>query len=224
MANHSCPLVILSVTNDLSFSYGLNMPELFYSDGSPYARICRMAIRERGLAQDIKETITTLRDPQAVVLPYNPTGKVPALALDDGYTLCETTVILQWLDTQGSAPPMLPQDTKGLAAYGRVLSLLDGIAVWNRELRRPESERSPSVLALEAVRADRTADVLSQDVAGGAYQTLDAASLALLAVLGYAQKRHTVWQWQQGRSELENWFNTFSQRPSFMDTIPQVSG
>ena len=200
------------------------MPELFYSDGSPYARICRMAIRERGLDTDIKETITTLRDPQAVVLPLNPSGKVPALALDDGYTLCETTAILQWLDAQGSAPPMLPQETQGLAAYGRALGLLDGIAVWNRELRRPESERSPSVLALEALRADRTADVLVQDVARGYYQKVDAASLALLAVLGYAQKRHTVWQWQQGRAELEQWFNTFSQRPSFVDTVPQASG
>lgn len=141
-------------------------PELFFSENSPYARICRMALRERGLLGQVKETVTALRDPKAVVLPHNPTGRVPALLLPDGTTLTETTLILQWLDQQGTRAAMMPAGTKGIAAYGRVLGLLDGIAVWNRELRRPENERSPSVLKLEAVRADRIADALERDVAG----------------------------------------------------------
>ena len=35
-------------------------PRLFYSEGSPYARICRMALREGGLSQAVDETVTTL--------------------------------------------------------------------------------------------------------------------------------------------------------------------
>lgn len=200
------------------------MPELFYTTGSPYARICRMALRERGLTSFVKERLTTLRDPVAVVLPFNPTGRVPALALEDGPTLSETTLILKWLDEQGVAPKILPQDAPGLASYGRALGLLDGIAVWNRELRRPLSERSPSVLALEASRADRVANALVQDVHNGHYATVNAASLALLAVLGYAQKRHTVWAWQKGRDALTQWFDEMSQRPSAIETVPQPSG
>lgn len=200
------------------------MPELFYTTGSPYARICRMALRERGLTSLVSERLTTLRDPVAKVLPYNPTGRVPALALESGPTLSETTLILQWLDEQGDTPKMVPQEAQGLASYGRALGLLDGIAVWNRELRRPVSERSPSVLALEALRADRVADALVQDVENGYYAAVDAASLALLAVLGYAQKRHTVWEWQKGRGALEQWFEKLSQRPSVIETMPEPSG
>ncbi|MFY9348573.1 MAG: glutathione S-transferase family protein [Orrella sp.] len=197
-------------------------PELFFSENSPYARICRMALRERDLSAQIKETVTALRDPQAVVLPHNPTGRVPALLLSDGTTLTETTLILQWLDQQGTRSAMMPADPKGIAAYGRVLGLLDGIAVWNRELRRPENERSPSVLKLEAVRADRIADALERDVAGGAYAKIDMGALALLAVLGYAERRHRSWSWRSGHAALEQWFDTCSDRPSFKETIPPL--
>lgn len=200
------------------------MPTLFYSDGSPYARICRMALRERGLAGALAEVLTTLRDPAAPLLPHSPVGRVPALVLDDGTTLTETTLVLGWLDRLGSAPPMLPADAPGIAAYGRVLGLLDGIAVWNRELRRPVHERSPSVIALEAGRADRVADALERDMGAGGYARVDAGYLALASVLGYAEIRHTAWKWRPGRPALEAWFATAAQRPAFAETLPPPSG
>ncbi|ASC65307.1 hypothetical protein B9P52_13765 [Achromobacter denitrificans] len=199
-------------------------PRLFYSEGSPYARICRMALREGGLSQAVEETVTTLRDPSAAVLPYNPVGRVPALALPDGATITETTLILGWLDGHGSRPAMLPASDAGLAAYGRVLGLLDGVAVWNRELRRPASERSPSVIALELVRANRVADVLETQAGQGAFSTVDAGFLALAAVLGYAERRHTVWKWREGRPVLERWFDEASRRAAFCETLPPPSG
>lgn len=204
----------------MTTSASLQGTRLFYSDGSPYARICRMAIRERGLASDVIEVATTLRDPAAVILPFNPTGRVPALVLTDGTTITETSLILKWLDRFGAAPAVLPDDPKGLAEYGRVLGLLDGIAVWNRELRRPESERSPSVLSLEALRADRIADALEKDVANGMYANLDAGALALLAVLGFAEVRQKVWPWRINRPCLVQWFDRMSRRSSFDETIP----
>jgi glutathione S-transferase len=183
-----------------------------------------MALREGGLAAGVQEVETTLRDPSAAVLPHSPVGRVPALVLEDGTTLTETTLVLSWLDRLGSRPAMLPADAADLAAYGRVLGLLDGIAVWNRELRRPPHERSPSVIALEIVRAGRVADALERAVGKGAYATVDAGFLALSAVLGYAERRHTVWAWREGRPALERWFAGASQRASFCETVPPPSG
>ncbi|MFO1025019.1 MAG: glutathione S-transferase N-terminal domain-containing protein [Acetobacteraceae bacterium] len=199
-------------------------PVLFYSEGSPYARICRMALRERGLAGAVREVVTTLRDPAAPVLAHSPVGRVPALVLADGATLTETTLVLGWLDRMGSAPPMLPAEAAGVAAYGRVLGLLDGIAVWNRELRRPVHERSPSVLALEEARAGRVADALERHVGAGAFARVDAGYLTLAAVLGYAERRHTVWHWRKGRPALVRWFAVASVREAFRETMPPVSG
>lgn len=183
-----------------------------------------MALRERMLMATVREVITTLRDPLAAVLPHNPVGRVPALVLNDGTTLTETTLVLGWLDKYGSAPAILPDDVRHSAAYGRVLGLLDGVAVWNRELRRPETERSPSVIALEVGRANRIADVLECDVANGAYATVDAGFLTLSAVLGYAERRHTVWKWRDGRPSLERWFAQAARRTSFCETLPPLSG
>lgn len=200
------------------------MPRLFYSAGSPYARICRMALREGGLAESVEEAETTLRDPAAVMLPYNPVGRVPAMLLEDGTILTETTLVLSWLDRTGSTLRILPEDASGMAAYGRALGLLDGIAVWNREMRRPEYERSPGVIALEETRADRLADALERDVAAGGYAALDAGFLTLAAVLGYGERRHTVWRWREGRPTLSAWFSAAAARPAFQETLPPVSG
>ncbi|MBL6082736.1 glutathione S-transferase N-terminal domain-containing protein [Belnapia sp. T18] len=205
-------------------SQALPKLRLYYSEGSPYARICRMALREGGLVAKVQEAVTTLRDPAASVLTHSPVGRVPALVLEDGTTVTETTLILGWLDRVGSQPAMLPVDAVGLAAYGRVLGLLDGIAVWNRELRRPVDERSPSVIALEVTRAGRVADVLEEAVVAGAYNSVDAGYLALAAVLGYAEKRHTVWRWRLDRPGLARWFGQASERACFLETVPPPSG
>jgi glutathione S-transferase len=143
---------------------------LFFAAGSPYARIIRIAVAELGLGDRIAPVETTLRDPASSLLPHNPVGRVPALVLPDGTVLTETPLILLHLDRISGRAPLLPLDDLAvLAAYGRVSGLLDGIAVWNRELRRPVQERSPGVIALEEGRAARVADALEAAVAQGGF-------------------------------------------------------
>jgi glutathione S-transferase len=209
------------------------MHRLFYVAGSPYARMARIAVAELGLGDRIAEVETTLRDPASTLLPFNPVGRVPALVLPDGATvLTETAVILPYLDRVSGRPPLLPLDggeagLRVLSGYGRVTGLLDGIAVWNRELRRPEHERSPGVIALEVARANRVADALEREVAEGtgfAGPGVDAACIALACALGYCERRHTVWRWREGRPALSAWLDGFAPRPSFQATLPPPSG
>jgi glutathione S-transferase len=207
---------------------------LFYVPGSPYARAVRIAVAELGLASRVAAVETTLRDPASTLLAHSPVGRVPTLVLDDGTTLTETALILPFLDRLAAArSPLLPMDGsdgwRGLAAFGRVAGFLDGIAVWNRELRRPEHERSPGVLALETARAARTADALEQEVAEGhgvaAPEPLAAARILLACALGYCDRRHTVWRWREGRPALAGWLDAYAARtPVFQATIPPPSG
>ncbi len=187
-----------------------------------------MAVLELGLEARISFAETTLRDPASTLLPHNPVGRVPSLVLADGTTVTETTPILMVLDSLVAPEKRLLGDGadgwKRLAAYGRVLGMLDGIAVWNRELRRPVHERSPGVIALEETRAARIAAALQDDVARGVYVAPDAGFLALLAVLGYCERRHRVWPWREGLQGLATWFDRVSDRPSFAATMPPVSG
>ncbi len=200
--------------------------QLFFVPGSPYARMVRIALRETGLAARIAETLTTLRDPASTLLPLNPVGRVPTLLLDDGAALTETLPILLHLDRLHDGPRLVPlENAARMAEYGRAAGLMDGIAVWNRELRRPENERSPGVIALETTRANRVADAYETDAAAGQLsQVFDAAWLALACALGYCEKRHQVWRWRGGRPALAAWFDTAATRPSFQATIPPESG
>jgi len=199
--------------------------QLFYVPGSPYARMVRIALLETGLAARVTQQEVTLRDPASALLPFNPVGRVPSLRLPDGTVLSETLLVLPFLDTLHDGPRIMPAAPTRLAAVGRAIGMLDGIAVWNRELRRPEHERSPGVISLETTRANRVADALQADVAAGRYDgELDAAPIALGCALGYCERRHTVWRWREGRPALAAWFDRTAALPAFQATIPPPSG
>lgn len=196
---------------------------LFHAPGSPYARIARIAVIELGLQDRVAVEEATLRDPASVLLPFNPVGRVPALVLDDGTAVTETTPVLMMLDSLVEPARRLlpgPDRPQALAAYGRVLGMMDGIAVWNRELRRPAHERSPGVIALEALRAVRVADALERDAAAGRFARPDAAFFALVSLLGYCERRHVVFAWRQARPALSELFDRAQTRPSVAATVP----
>jgi glutathione S-transferase len=198
---------------------------LYFSPGSPFARSVRVALRETALIARVEEVETTLRDPAAVVLPYNPVGRVPTLVLAEGAALTETALILPYLDRLGGAYPLVPETS--LAPLGMVIGAMDGMAVWNRELRRPPEERSPGVIVLETTRLNRAADAIERQVAAGAW-ALDgppeAARITLACLLGYAERRHRAWAWREGRPALVAWYEAMAARPSFQATLPPVSG
>jgi len=203
--------------------------QLFYVPGSPYARMVRIALIETGLAGRVEHREVTLRDPASTLLAFNAVGRVPSLRLEDGAVLTETLLILPFLDRLHDGPRIMPQTPAGLAAMGRAVGMLDGIAVWNRALRLPPEQRAPAVLALEETRANRVADVLERDLAGGGYGrggdgAVDGAMLALGCALGYCERRHTVWHWRAGRPALSAWFDRVAARASFQATVPPPSG
>ena len=78
--------------------------------------------------------------------------------------------------------------------YGRLeasaRSMCDGIAVWVREMQRPENERSPTVLAHEVARSQRMADHFEARVSDPLMQGPPGRAHLILAVaLDTARKR-----------------------------------
>jgi glutathione S-transferase len=198
---------------------------LFYAPASPFARIVRVALLETGLDARVRKQEVTLRDLASALLPYNPVGRVPTLELDDGTILSESLLILNYIDTQHAGRPLLPRDGsdswRTLAEMGTAAGMLEGIVAWARELRRPENERSPSVIALETTRVNRTADVLERAVAKGGYSgEINAARIVLGCALGWVDPRHPVWTWRAGRPSLSAWFEAIAATPSFQATVP----
>ncbi|MDB5413740.1 MAG: hypothetical protein JWR10_2075 [Rubritepida sp.] len=183
---------------------------LFISPGSPFARILRVLMRERG--PEMTEQLVPLRDPASPLLEHSPPGRVPVL-LDGEVAIGEVPLILAHLG-------WLPVNPVASARLGQMLALIDSIAVWNRDLRRPPEQRSPAFQALELTRASRILDALDP----AAYDPFSTEGVALACALGYCERRHTVFRWRQGRSRLAAWYDAAVARPAFDATIPPPSG
>ena len=96
------------------------MMKLYDFPISPRARKVRIALAEKGLQYEkVTVDITKGEQKKPEFLAVNPNGKVPALQ-DDGTTLYESSIIMEYLNDKYPNPPLLPADP-GRRARARVL-------------------------------------------------------------------------------------------------------
>ena len=82
--------------------------KLVIAKPSPFARKVRVALREKGLA--FEEIVENPWAAGTAVPGTNPLGKVPALILEDGRVVYDSKVIVEYLETLGRPPPLIPAD------------------------------------------------------------------------------------------------------------------
>ena len=201
--------------------------KLYITPGSPYARMARMVVLEKGLQQRVEVIVAKTRTKDSPYYAINPSGRVPYLVRDDGVGMEESALICAYLDRLNGAPAFaLPDGDAGWEAQrleGLARSFVDGVAVWGRELVRPPNERSPTVIAHEAERARRMADVWEREIGGAWMQDrLNMAQLTLACGLGL-EARNPDFRWRAGRPRLVEWFARIAARPSFAATAPPAA-
>ncbi|MEH1998922.1 MAG: glutathione S-transferase family protein [Nostoc sp.] len=195
--------------------------KLFYTPNSPYARIARVAIIELNLCARIETQKVIARDPNSDLLNYNPTGKVPTLATDDGFILSETRIICAYLNHLNPEIKLVADISNGFLQQleGMTGGFIDGIAVWVRELRRPHSEQSLGVIEFERSRALRILDYFEK-ISDKLDQTPKLAHITLASALGLEIRLPDL-QWRQKYPKLANWYDEFSKLPSIQATRPE---
>ncbi|MBS0244399.1 MAG: glutathione S-transferase N-terminal domain-containing protein [Proteobacteria bacterium] len=198
--------------------------KLYITSTSPYARIARIVAIEKGLGDIIEIVPAKTRTPNSPYYAVNASGRVPYLVLDDGRGIEDSQLIASYLDQSDGRPKLTPPWSTADWAYGeleaRARSIADGMSVWVREMRRPEMERSPTVLAHEMDRAGRLADWFEGQISSRLMQgDLNLAQLYLLAGLDQAN----YWKmgdFTKGRPKLAIWLHRLHERPSVKATIP----
>jgi glutathione S-transferase len=200
------------------------MMKLYITPGSPYARIARVVVIEKGLEDRVEIIAAQTRLADSPYYRINPSGRVPYLVRDDGVALEESTVICAWLDHLDGNPAFdLPAgdeawEARRLEALAR--SMLDGLAVWGRELARPQTERSSTLLRHEEDRSRRMADLWESEIGHPLmHGALNIAQITLACALGFAARIPDL-QWRPGHPSLCRWFDRISARPSFVATAP----
>ena len=198
--------------------------KLYITPGSPYARIARVVILEKGLESQVEIIAAQTRLVDSPYYRINPSGRVPYLIRDDGVGLEESTVICAYLDHLDGNPAFdlpageLAWAARRLEALAR--SMLDGLAVWSREILRPQDERSPTVHQHEAQRSQRMADLWEAEINHPLMRgALNLAQITLACALGL-EARIPDLRWRPGHPKLCEWFGRIAARPSFAATAP----
>jgi glutathione S-transferase len=123
--------------------------KLYITPASPYARMARIVVIEKGLASRVEIITAQTRLTDSPYYEINPSGRVLYLIRDDGVGLEESAVICAYLDHLDGKPvfdlPTGEQDWEALRLEAMARSMLDGLTVWGvRLLGRKTSNHRPS--------------------------------------------------------------------------------
>jgi glutathione S-transferase len=196
--------------------------KLYVTYTSPYARLARIVIIEKGLQDrvEIVEAKTRTRDS-----PYyriNPSGRVPYLIDDTGVGMEDSQLICAYLDGLDGQPRFHHPRHQSDWAYRRLeataRSMCDGISVWVREMSRPANERSPTVLAHEVARSQRLADVFEARASDPLMRGAPGMAHLILAVTLDAARTRGPGDLVGGRPQLAAWMRSISELPSIQAT------
>ena len=196
--------------------------KLYITEGSPYARIVRIVIIEKGLQSRVEIIFAQTRSANSPYYHINPSGRVPYLMRDDGVGLEESALICAYLDQLDGKPAFkVPAGEAGWEARRlEVLarSMTDGLAVWSRENARPENERSPTTIQHETARSARMIELWEAAIDHPWMRgPLNMAQITLACALGM-EARNPDLQWRPGHPKLCDWFARIATRPSFVAT------
>jgi glutathione S-transferase len=186
--------------------------------------MARIVMLEKGLESRVEIVRAQTRLANSPYYSINPSGRVPYLIRDDGVGMEESALICAYFDHLDGNPAFdLPAGDRGWEARrleASARSMLDGIAVWGREIVRPKFEQSPTVLQHEASRGQRMANLWEAEIGhphmGAA---LNMAQITLACALGL-EARNPDFLWRPGHPKLSDWYARIAARPSFAATVP----
>jgi glutathione S-transferase len=198
--------------------------KLYVTPTSPYARIARAVVLEKGLGGSVEIINAITRTIDSPYYAINPSGRVPYLLRDDGIGMEDSRLIAAYLDSLDGNPSIVPafdlENWESGRLEGNARSMVDGISVWVREMRRPENERSPTMQAHESARAGRLANFWENEINAPLMNgPLNLAQLLLISGIDFAAYGR-MGNYTEGRPQLAGWAARMRQKPSLAATAP----
>lgn len=199
--------------------------KLYSNPASPFARKCRIIVRELGLTKVVEEVNVDTRALPADFRSLNPLGKIPVLALKDGSVILDSPVICEYLNDLGGGKffpgRSLIRENSGHWKALTLQAIGDGIcdAAVARvyESRRPPEQQSQAVIEKYLTAIQTSLDVL-ENAKFAAQTTI--GEIAVGCAIGYLDFRLPELAWRDTRPKLRDWYEKFAQYPAMKDTWP----
>jgi len=203
--------------------------QLLANTTSPFVRIARTALIEKGLDLD-----PVLVDPwadDARLRAANAATRVPTLVLDDGTPLTEAMLIVQWLETTRPAPdwPSLVGPAAGavgvLSRAGIAMGAIEAsvITIITRKVTAPALfDETPVGLRRRRsmVEGMQRLEAQAEAIARSGTPTLDA--ITAVTLYDYQQLRFADQPWLPATPRLAALAAAWNARASFAKTKPYI--
>ncbi|MBY0579874.1 MAG: glutathione S-transferase [Burkholderiales bacterium] len=193
---------------------------------SPFVRKVRIVLAEKRVDHEFAIDSPWLEGTQ--VGHFNPLGKVPVLVLDDGDSLFDSRVIVEYLDTLTPVARLIPELARARIQVKRWEALADGIcdaaALAVMEKRRPEEKQSGDWIERQKKKIDHGLQFLALELGEKPWCVADTYSLADIAVgccLGYLGFRYPEMSWREDYPNLSKLDEKLMKRTAFSDTLPR---
>ncbi len=203
--------------------------KLLHSPTSPFARKVRIVAAEKKLELELE--IADPWKPNPDLARANPLGKVPALIMDDGATLFDSRVIVEYLDGVSPVHRLIPDTSRDRIAVKRWEAITDGLcdaAILARlEAGRPDqNESSAKQITRQLDKVNACIDEMARELGDREFCVGNALSLADIAsgcALGYLKFRFPDITWETAHPSLARLYKKVSARPSFKATDPATA-
>jgi len=194
---------------------------------SPFGRKVAMAARILGLNDRIEVAKADTTDPNDPLRIDNPLGKLPVLVLDDGFSIYDSRVIVDYLDHLAGGGALIPHGEARFPVL-RMQALADGILdaailqVYENRFRS-EERREPGWLSYQAEKVKRALGFLEGHALPAISAKPDVGAIALASALGYLDLRFDG-AWRKDCPKLVAWLNDFAAHvPAFDLTRPPAA-
>ncbi|NNJ18799.1 glutathione S-transferase [Pseudomonas putida CSV86] len=200
---------------------------LFHSPLSPFVRKVMVVLHETGQVDRVKVQPVNITpvSPDADLNQGNPSGKIPALRLEDGSVLHDSRVIIDFLDQQHVGNPLIPRE--GSARWRRLTlasqadAIMDAAVLTRYEtFLRPEEKRWDQWVEAQTQKIRRGLADLEENHYAEIASAFDVASIGVACALGYIDLRMPDFGWREQQPKLAAWYAEVSQRASMKATAP----
>ena len=200
--------------------------KLLASLASPYTRKVRVVLAEKKIECELE--LVDVNPVENPVNAANPLGKVPTLVLDDGATLYDSRVIVEFLDARSPINRLIPDETRERVAVRRWEALADGVLdaglLVRYETLREKRERSKSWTDKQVARMQRGMAAMAKDLEGRTWCQGERYSLADIAVgccigwLGFRKPGELDWEAEY--PGVARHYRKLLERAAFADSVP----
>lgn len=190
---------------------------------SPYARIARIALAEKGFGLGNTQVVNPWADNDEM-LRLNPASRVPTLQLASGLPLTESLLIIAWLERKIPTPSLLDGDLdRVISRAGLAMGVIDAMANIITGIMQMDPDFGGTKVGLKRRRTivngfrRMEADPPAYD--GGAP---DISVITTVVAVDYVRLRFKDAPWVEAIPNLDALRAATAARPSFAKTIPYV--